>query len=315
MQLRPHFRASPWIASLALLAAGCGAGMGAAPGGAPEVAGTADTAALTAFEGPLVVAAGDISCEPGDDTSSTKCRDAETAKLAKSYEPRHVLGLGDLQYESGELSAFQSEYADTWGALKGITKPVPGNHEYDSDGASGYYDYFDGQQPGAPGYYAFDVGSWRVYALNTNCSDIDCDKQAAWLDEAMAGNPRKCTAITMHHPLYSSGEHGSQTEPEPMWESALTHGTDLALAGHDHHYERFRRMDASGNLADDGITSFVAGAGGRSLYDILSVEDGSAVRHNNTFGILALRLGKGRFAWEYKTIEGDVVDSGIRRCR
>jgi len=159
------------------------------------------------------------------------------------------------------------------------------------------------------------VGSWRVYALNTNCAFVNCRRQRRWLNRTMNKNPRACSAITMHHPRFSSGKHGPNRFVRPFWRVALRHRTDLALAGHDHSYERFGRLNAVGTPTRTGITSFVAGASGKTLYPVGPPATGSVVRHNDTFGVLALRLGRGRYAWEYRTIDGDVVDSGTGRCR
>jgi acid phosphatase type 7 len=300
------------LVSLLLLAAACTAeDHNTSPPADPEVAGTSP---MLEVNGPLIVAQGDISCAPGQERTATSCQSAATLRLAKRYDPRVVLALGDLQYETGALSAYESSYAATWGSLKAITRPVPGNHEYGTEGAAGYYGYFENRQPGPPGYYAFDVGTWRVYALNSNCDVVDCGRQNRWLDRQMSTNPRRCTAITMHHPRYSSAKHGSNDSVAPFWQTALRHRTDVALAGHDHVYERFRRMDASGGQSATGIASFVAGAGGKTLYGFGSPVPGSAARHNRTFGVLALRLGKGSYAWEYRTIDGEVMDLGSARC-
>lgn len=299
------------LASLALVASGCTGGI---PESRPEVLGTFETAPLREVGGPLVVAVGDIACPPTWQTTATTCRQRATARLAQRFEPRLVLALGDEQYESGRLSSYRTSYGAAWGALRPRTRPVPGNHEYRTTGASGYYGYFRGRQPGPPGYHAFDIGSWRIYALNSNCDAVDCAAENRWLDRNMSRNPRRCSAITMHHPRYSSGEHGSNTSVEPFWRTALRHHTDLALAGHDHDYERFRPMNATGGTTPSGITSFVSGAGGKSLYVFTTRLPGSVARFDDTFGVLALRLGHGRYAWEYRTITGKVVDSGKARC-
>ena len=41
-----------------------------------------------------------------------------------------VLPLGDNQYEIGTLTDFQTIYEPSWGRMKTISRPVPGNHEY-----------------------------------------------------------------------------------------------------------------------------------------------------------------------------------------
>lgn len=302
------------LASLALVASGCTGDGAGSPGSGPEVAGTSATAPLREISGPLVVAVGDIACTRTAEPTRKTCRQDATARLAKSYRPTVVLTLGDQQYESGTLTSYRIAYEAGWGSLKPITRPVPGNHEYRTPGATGYYTYFRGRQAGPPGYYSFDVGSWRVYALNTNCDAVDCARENRWLDRAMSGSARRCSAITMHHPRYSSGLHGSNASVKPFWQTALRHRTDLALAGHDHDYERFRRMNASGAPSPAGIASFVSGAGGKNLYTFQTRVAGSVVREDKAFGVLALRLGKGRYAWEYRTIGGKVVDSGKGRC-
>lgn len=127
-----------------------------------------------------VVAVGDIACDPGssswnnNDGTSTSCRHKYTAELAKRLGPNVVLALGDNQYEDGALSKFQQSYDPTWGQLKAITKPVPGNHEYLTPGAAGYFDYFRSvASERDKGYYAFELGNnWIVIAINSNCSKV-----------------------------------------------------------------------------------------------------------------------------------------------
>lgn len=266
--------------------------------------------------GPAVVAVGDIACPPGAAVTRTTCQQAATARLARTYDPRYVLGLGDMQYDVGALSAFQNSYHDSWGTLKSVTRPVPGNHEYRTSGANGYFSYFTNQEPGGPGYYAFNIDKWRIYALNSNCAEIDCETELAWMGRDLADHPRRCSAITLHHPRFSSGgEHGNAPEARRFWNVAYRHGVDVALAGHDHDYERFRRMDPSGTPATDGLFSFVSGAGGKSLYQFGNVVGGSLVRYNQRPGVLALTLGAGEFAFEFKSIDGDLIDHGARTCR
>jgi len=280
------------------------------PSGSPSSAGAFD-----AMGGVRVVAAGDIVCSPGEDVTATTCRDADTAKLAERFRPRYVLPLGDLQYDDGALADFESAYAKTWGKLAAISRPVPGNHDYHESGASGYMHYFKAQT-GGRNYYAVDIGSWRYYALDSNCDQTDCDAEAAWLDKDMAAHPRRCSAIAMHHPRYSSSsEHGDQSEVQPLWEAALRHHADLALAGHDHDYERFQAMDADGNVTAGGMVSFVVGTGGKSLYDEGEPDQGSVLFYNDRAGVLELKLGSGQFGWRFVNVDGKTVDAGVQACR
>src|SRR5687768_9135395 len=121
---------------------------------------------------PVIYAAGDIACEPGSSTTSTKCRERYTSDIIVNGGATKALALGDLQYNSASLSNLQNSYDKTWGRVKSITRPALGNHE--STG-TGYFDYFNGvgvnNGPAGErgkGYYAYDVGAWRLIAINSN---------------------------------------------------------------------------------------------------------------------------------------------------
>lgn len=283
----------------------------------PTAARAAVQEAGTAADVVDVVAVGDIACAPGEVPASVTCRQQETADLAKSLQPDAVLALGDLQYETGSLSAFQASYDASWGAMKSFTFPVPGNHEYRTKGARGYYGYFDGQPGGAaPGYYTVQLGAWRAYLLNTNCAQVDCAAERAWLRTDLATQPVECTLFAMHHPRFSSGEHGSQVFTRPFMRIGFRNGLDLALGGHDHHYERFGRMDPDGQRdTSHGFFQFVSGAGGKSHYDAVPPIAGSLFRNDTAFGVLHLRLSPGRFRFAFKSIAGSTPDSGVRYCK
>ena len=111
------------------------------------------------------VGAGDIA-----DCNSTG--DSATAKLLDGIAGT-VFTLGDNAYEDGTLREFQDCYGPTWGRHKSRTHPSVGNHEYHTAGAAGYFEYF-GARAGDPdkGWYAYNLGAWRIYALNSNCTEI-----------------------------------------------------------------------------------------------------------------------------------------------
>ena len=262
---------------------------------------------------PTLVAVGDIACPPGSKPTTTTCRQATTASYAASLNPTWVLALGDLQYEKGSLNGFRNSYDKSWGALKPITKPVAGNHEYMTPGAAGYYSYFDTIEK--RGYYVFEVGGWRVYVLNSNCGKMDCGTENQWFNQQLRDHPAACTLMAMHHPRYSSGlEHGSSTVPRPFWRTAYRHRVDIALAGHDHDYERFARMDGEGVHRTKGIVSFVSGTGGKSLYHLGRKRANSRYFQARKFGVLKLTLGNGTWSWNYRTTGGTSLDSGSTGC-
>ncbi len=272
--------------------------------------------AVDAASGVRVVAVGDIACAPDGEVSATTCQQARTAELTKSLDPAMVLTLGDHQYEHPSKQDFMDSYDKSWGSLWKITRPTPGNHEYYDTGAAGYYDYFEGRQPGPPGYYRVTAKGWQIYVLNSNCDKIDCTAEAAWLDAEMRSHPSTCSLVTMHHPRYSSGsEHGNDLGVRGLWGKAFKHRTDIALAGHDHDYERFVRKDGSGHIrARRGITSFVVGTGGKNMYQLGQRKSGSAYFQADTPGVLLLELKAKSYTWSFKDINGKIRDSGARRC-
>lgn len=263
-----------------------------------------------------MVAVGDIACAPGSRRTRTRCRHADTARLTRRLAPDAVIGLGDLQYATGSLRAFRRSFARSWGALRDITHPVPGNHEYLTRRAAGYYRYFRHRQPGRPGWYAVDLGRWRAYLLNSNCTEVDCEQQASWLRSDLADHPRACSLIATHHPRYSSGtEHGSDAGLGQFFRIAFRHRVELFLSGHDHDYERFRPQDHAGREADRGVVQIVSGTGGKSLYRLGKRPATSVHAEDGRFGVLHLTLRPRSYDLAFKTTDGKTPDSASRRCR
>ena len=268
-----------------------------------------------AAPGPVTVAAaGDIACSPSRVRERRTCRDAATARLIRSQHVDAVIPLGDEQYESGRLQDFRRAYDRTWGAFKAISHPVPGNHEYRQPGASGYFRYFGRRAHGPRGYYAYNLGRWRVYALNTNCARVNCAEERRWLRKDLRAHPRRrCSLAAMHQPTFSSGGHGDIASSAPFFSILDAHDVEVALAGHDHVYERFSKMHVSGAVSARGVQSFVVGTGGKELGSFRREHRGSRFRETR-FGALFLRLGDGTYSWKFRATNGVVRDSGAARC-
>ncbi len=278
----------------------------------------------------VVVAAGDIACDPSSSSwnnnngTSSACRHKYTAQLAAAQGPDYVFALGDTQYEDGALAKYQQSYDPTWGQLKGLTYPAVGNHEYGTSGAAGYFGYFGarasprepGCQSNCAGYYAVDLGNnWRAYALNSNCAQVGgCgpgSPQYEWLKADLAANAGKQVVAFWHHPRYSSGQHGDFSQMDPIWDLLYQAGAEVVLAGHDHDYERFAPMNASDGRDDArGVREFVVGTGGKSLYSFSSSKPNSEVRRNDAYGVLVLKLYPDHYEWAFVSEAGTVLDSG-----
>ncbi len=276
---------------------------------------------------PVVVAVGDMAC--GADTpAGTDCLHAKTSDVAVGQNPDAVLTLGDDQYEQGQLSNFNTYYGPTWGRLKSVTRPTAGNHEYLTSGAAGYFDYFNGSGATAgpagdrgKGYYSFNLGSWHLVALNSNCTVVSCSAgsaQESWLRADLAANTAPCTLAYWHHPRWSSDTNElNSTSVDPLMRALYTSGADLVLSGHAHDYERYLPQDPDG--APDttrGLTEIIVGTGGRSEVSFSSTPNlNSIVRKTGTYGVLRLGLHSGYYDHKFLPIAGQTwSDSGAGDC-
>jgi acid phosphatase type 7 len=266
--------------------------------------------------GNVIVAAGDIADCLSDG-------DEATARLVGSIEGT-VLTLGDNAYPEGTAQDFEECYEPTWGQFKDRTRSAPGNHEYETGGASAYFDYF-GEAAGDPdkGYYSYELGGWHIVALNSNCGvgEIRCgpgSPQGRWLEEDLAANDDKaCTLAYFHHPLFTSGSYRPGIERvERLWEILYAGGVDVVLNGHDHNYQRFAPQDPQRRAdPEDGIREFVVGTGGRSNYQISQPIANTEVYNDYTYGVLELTLHPKSYDWEFVPVEGETFsDSGVARC-
>ena len=289
--------------------------------GLPSAAGPA---AATAATDPLIAAAGDISCDPGSPSfnsgngTSSACRQKYTASLL--HGATAVLSLGDLQYEDATYAKFLQSYDRSWGAHKAITRPVVGNHEYLTPGATGYFDYFGASAlSNGRSYYSFDLGNWHLIALNANCSQVGgCgagSSQEAWLKADLAKTTKSCILAYWHHPRFSSGSHGSDTAYDAFWRALYAARADVVLNGHDHDYERFGLQNPDGQADANGIREFVVGTGGKGLTNFGTIRANSQFRNATTYGVLKMVLHSNSYEWQF-TPEGrkPTLDSGATTC-
>jgi hypothetical protein len=287
---------------------------------------------------PVIAAGGDIACAPDHPSYNDgagidrQCHQRQVSDLLLKMDLWAVLVLGDLQYDAGQYDNFLASFDPTWGRLRNLLRPVPGNHEYGTPGASGYFDYFNGvgradgiAGPRDRGYYSFDVGTWHIVALNSECADTvdrggpSCaagSPQEQWLRADLAAHPNRCTLAFWHHPLVSSGVAGVNAAVQPLWQALYDGGADVLLVGHDHAYERFAPQDA--NLVGDpdrGIREFLVGTGGRSLQRPVTVQNNTEIRDGDNFGVLALTLHPDGYDWRFVPENpGGFTDAGSAAC-
>jgi 3',5'-cyclic AMP phosphodiesterase CpdA len=263
--------------------------------------------------------AGDIACAPGETASAETCQMMATSELIVKAKVDAVLALGDEQYPGGSLEHFKASYDLSWGKFKDKTYPAIGNHEYGSLGA-GYFNYF-GAVAGEwnKGYYSFDLGSWHLIALNSNCWAVggcgETSGQVAWLQDDLRTHSNPCTLAFWHHPRFSSGPHGNDDEVATFWDVLQAANTEIILNGHDHLYERFAPQRSDGTATSDGIRQFTVGTGGKELYRIKKETSNREFVNDRNFGVLFLTLRDSGYAWEFKTITGETLDAGEGNCR
>jgi acid phosphatase type 7 len=305
------------LSALLAVFAGCGGGGGNG--------GNSGNGGVNPGTSPVVVAAaGDIACAASDESfeggegTAAECRQKATSDLVVEMDPDAVLVLGDLQYQEGEN--FEQSYGPTWGRFKDITYPTPGNHEYNTDRAEPYFEYF-GEAAGeiGKGYYSFDLGEWHVISLNGNCKAAGgCEEgseQEVWLRQDLARSSARCTLAFWHQPRFSSGVHGDYPVFDAIWRALYDANADVVLNGHDHSYERFAPQNPDEQPDPEGIREFVVGTGGKNLRDFPVDKPTTEVKDNTTFGVLKLSLHPASYEWEFVPVPGSsFTDSGTADC-
>jgi hypothetical protein len=102
---------------------------------------------------------------------------------------------------------------------------------------------------------------------------------------------------------------------QTLWQVLYDAGAELVLNGHEHNYERFAQMNASGAAISQGLREIVVGTGGASLYPFGSPLSASQVRSNTAYGVLKLTLRSGSYDWQFVPVAGSTfTDSGSNSC-
>jgi 3',5'-cyclic AMP phosphodiesterase CpdA len=141
-----------------------------------------------------------------------------------------------------------------------------GNHERESELCSQYL-----RVPGSQWWYSFDLPNMHITALDSMVSYRPGSDQYAWLEKDLeAHKDARWKFLIMHHPPYSSGNHGSNMDPDgtpsedtmKMAREVLPglvakYGIEASFYGHDHLYERSQR---------NGSYYIVSGGGGAETY-------------------------------------------------
>jgi hypothetical protein len=283
----------------------------------PKAAPPPPTAPAPSAKAVVLLAAGDVAW----------CKDltgARTTAEILASEPGTIAILGDLAYRDAP-GAFAACYdGSNWGRFKERSHPAAGNHEYHVPHAADYFAYW-GPAAGDPakGYYSFELGSWHLVAVNSNCDQVGgCgagSAQEEWLRQDLAAHPGGCILAFWHHPLFSSGvKKSSALHPEmrAIWQDLYDAHSAIVLNGHEHNYERFAPQSPSGEAEPSrGIREFVVGTGGANFSPLGPPTANSEAQRFDTFGVLKLTLREKGYAWEFLSPPGGTFkDQGSGNC-
>ena len=237
---------------------------------------------------------------------------ADVANLVLSWAPDFIITTGDNNYPDGSdttidanVGQFYHSYIFPYtgnygpGADRNRFFPSLGNHDWSTNSAQPYLDYFT--LPGNERYYDFTWGPLDFFVLDSDSREPDevgsGSAQADWLQQKLAESPAIWKIVYLHHAPYSSGMHGGTDWaiwPYQEW------GADAVLAGHDHTYER---------LTIDGIPYFVNGLGGGAIYSFFNVVDGSQIRYNDDYGAMLVEADEQSITFQFVSRQGEVIDT------
>jgi hypothetical protein len=250
----------------------------------------------------------------GDSASGER---PQITDMVRNWKPQMLLYLGDV-YNRGTYTEFINWYKPYLGALRGITNPVVGNHEYDNgDGAAGYFFYWNN----VPHYYSYDVGNWHIVALDST-DDFDQlepgTDQYDWLVQDLSASTRPCTMVTMHHPPLAVGRAGVNTSVgEHLWPLFVSEQVDVVMVGHAHQYQRWHPVDANGNIAQNAPVLIVNGTGGHHVDPFEDTDSRIAVGYDEeseAYGAMKLKLHPDRMKFKFINEFGTLLDSGNIPC-
>jgi hypothetical protein len=238
--------------------------------------------------------------------------EAAVARLVKSWSPDLVITTGDNNYPDGaadtiddNIGRYYAEFIHPYqgaygpGADENRFFPSPGNHDWHAADLAPYLDYFS--LPGNERYYDFVRGPVHFFALDSDSREPDGvnlgSAQAQWLRQRLAASTSPWKVVYMHHPPYSSAQHGNtdwMQWPFAEW------GASAVLSGHDHVYE---------HLVFDGLDYFTVGLGGHpARYLFLLPARGSMLRYNDAHGAMLVEATEDELWLRFVNITGEEID-------
>ena len=266
-----------------------------------------------------ILAMGDVAgCTPDHQPKASKA----TVDLIAGL-PGQLAILGDVvQGPSAKLVDYKNCFDPFWGRFRSRTRPVPGNHDYLAAGAKGYFDYW-GSIGGArgQGYYAWQAGGWRVYALNSNCSAASgCGEGSPMYTLAAGPAGQQLRRPASSRTSTTAGGRGACTDPTRRCRRSTTSSTGPAPSWSCRDTTTPTSgsppLDPNGQRDPDGIVQVIAGTGGASHYGFTGKGPAPTVKNNTTFGVVALDLSDSSWSLRFVPEAGKSFrDSANGQCR
>ena len=274
--------------------------VGAAIAAAAALAGSAGPAQAPPAPEPPVERAVVWAVGDGGDGSLAARRMA--ARIARD-RPDRFLYLGDV-YETGTAADFRRNYEPSYGRLKGITSPTPGNHEW-GNRRTGYLPYWRrAKGRPQPYWYSFRLAGWQILSLNSEAPHSAGSEQLRWLRGRIRA-PGTCRMAYAHRSRFAArGLQGDSPDMAPIWNALRGHAR-VVLGAHEHSLQRFRRRE--------GMTEYVVGAGGAILYS-LGRDPRLAFARAKVTGALRIVLEPGRATLEFRNSSGALLDRSSVTC-
>ena len=239
-----------------------------------------------------------------------------TVRLTARWPDAPILALGDLVYSSGKPVEFSDCFDPIWKGNRGRTLPTPGNHEYNSPEAFGYYQYWGTRAgPDDRGFYAVHHGNWLILSLNSETEAGPGSPQAEWLAGTLAASPEACVLAFYHRPAHSLQARDGRENAVALFRRLEQAGASVVLNGHNHFYERTLPLGADGEPdMQNGTVALTVGTGGETS-GALPVARTTARAIFAHPGVLRLDLREDAFGWSFlDAASGATLDAGQAPC-
>jgi hypothetical protein len=233
----------------------------------------------------------------------------EVAKLLDRSPAELALLTGDLIYGRGEEEHYDTRFFEPY--RKSLRRmnfwPALGNHDVGSKDGAPVLAYFDVPANGPLGLqtgrnYSFDYGHAHFVSFDSTANRGVLQKTIGpWLAADLRATKQPWKFVFMHHPPYSSANHGEDARIRDIMVPFFQQGkADIVFSGHDHSYERTKPRE--------GIIYVVSGNGGQTLYSHKNPHDYTAAFYNQKHGLTEVTLDGPSLRLRHVNVDGKEVD-------